>query len=170
MDIMGVNQSVTCLCVTSIDLASRLKFWRQLVNLRGLCCIDICTQPKCFNFIVATPILTMKSNFRTLACRRRVLSVSIIVNVIIIVVSCFISKSDSIYSNHFAVHVPTGESRASEIASKHGFTNMGQVSFYKPFVQLLCNNSDRSALLSLLLFETVKYSAKSCYIIVVPLS
>lgn len=33
-----------------------------------------------------------------------------------------------IYSNHFAVHVPAGEDKASEIATKHGFVNTGQVS------------------------------------------
>lgn len=36
-------------------------------------------------------------------------------------------RTAHIYSNHFAVHVPAGEQRANEVASKHGFINTGQV-------------------------------------------
>lgn len=37
-------------------------------------------------------------------------------------------KRDPIYQNEFAVYVPGGNDVADQIASKHGFTNMGQVS------------------------------------------
>lgn len=35
-----------------------------------------------------------------------------------------------VFLNHFAVHVPTGEADANDIAARHGFTNLGQVSKY----------------------------------------
>lgn len=38
------------------------------------------------------------------------------------------SKRAPIYQNEFAVYIPSGDSMADEIASKNGFTNMGQVS------------------------------------------
>lgn len=37
-------------------------------------------------------------------------------------------KRDPVYQNEFAVYVPGGADVADSIASKHGFTNMGQVS------------------------------------------
>lgn len=33
-----------------------------------------------------------------------------------------------VFLNHFAVHVPTGEADANDVAARHGFTNLGQVS------------------------------------------
>lgn len=33
-----------------------------------------------------------------------------------------------VFNNQFAIHVPTGEADANDIASRHGFTNLGQVS------------------------------------------
>lgn len=38
-----------------------------------------------------------------------------------------LGKQTQIYSNEFAVHIPGGHAIADEIASKHGFTNKGQV-------------------------------------------
>lgn len=37
-------------------------------------------------------------------------------------------RSEPIYSNEFAVHIPHGKGEADEIALKHGFVNRGQVS------------------------------------------
>lgn len=37
-------------------------------------------------------------------------------------------KRAAIYQNEFAVYVPDGWEAADDVASKHGFTNMGQVS------------------------------------------
>lgn len=34
-----------------------------------------------------------------------------------------------VFNNEFAVHVPAGKEAADAIASKHGFENIGQVSF-----------------------------------------
>lgn len=39
-------------------------------------------------------------------------------------------KRAAIYQNEFAVYVPDGWEAADDIASKHGFTNMGQVSLF----------------------------------------
>jgi hypothetical protein len=39
------------------------------------------------------------------------------------------SRPQIIYQNEFAVHIFGGVERANEIAEKHGFTNMGQVSW-----------------------------------------
>ncbi|KAL0271496.1 UNVERIFIED_CONTAM: hypothetical protein PYX00_008577 [Menopon gallinae] len=36
--------------------------------------------------------------------------------------------SSTVYQNQFAVHVPTGNEDADEIASRHGFVNLGKVS------------------------------------------
>ncbi|XP_011058591.1 PREDICTED: uncharacterized protein LOC105148502 isoform X2 [Acromyrmex echinatior] len=38
------------------------------------------------------------------------------------------SRPVSIYSNQFAVYVPSGSETADEIAQEHGFDNHGQVS------------------------------------------
>lgn len=64
-------------------------------------------------------------------CRRRhvhLLSVKSVVNVILVLLFCSFDKTSSLYSNHFALHIPTGSQRAEEIAQKHGFVNLGQVS------------------------------------------
>lgn len=37
-------------------------------------------------------------------------------------------RQQPIYMNQFAVHIPSGHADAEEIASKHGFRNLGQVS------------------------------------------
>lgn len=34
----------------------------------------------------------------------------------------------AIYTNQFAVHVPDGDDAAADIAERHGFQNLGQVS------------------------------------------
>lgn len=39
-----------------------------------------------------------------------------------------IRRKEPLYSNEFAVHIPTGKEVADTIASKHGFLNRGQVS------------------------------------------
>lgn len=36
-------------------------------------------------------------------------------------------RQQPIYMNQFAVHIPSGHADADEIASKHGFRNLGQV-------------------------------------------
>lgn len=72
----------------------------------------------------------MKHNFRTLLSNRQsrqLFSVSSLVNVILIIIFCWISDTNSLYSNHFAVHVPSGAARAADIAQEYGFINMGQV-------------------------------------------
>lgn len=38
------------------------------------------------------------------------------------------SRPSVIYQNEFAVFIPGGAAKAAEVADKHGFTNMGQVS------------------------------------------
>lgn len=38
-------------------------------------------------------------------------------------------KRSTIYQNEFAVYIPSGVDTADSIAAKHGFSNMGQVSF-----------------------------------------
>lgn len=38
------------------------------------------------------------------------------------------SRPQVIYQNEFAVHIFGGNEKANEVAAKHGFTNMGQVS------------------------------------------
>lgn len=43
-------------------------------------------------------------------------------------------KRAAIYQNEFAVYVPDGWEAADDIASKHGFTNMGQVSLFLFYV------------------------------------
>ena len=41
------------------------------------------------------------------------------------------SSSAKLFTNQFAVHVPAGEERAHQIATRHGFNNLGQVcNFY----------------------------------------
>lgn len=40
-----------------------------------------------------------------------------------------IETRQAVYSNEFAVHIPAGKGAADQIASKHGFTNIGQVGF-----------------------------------------
>lgn len=61
------------------------------------------------------------------------LNTAFVVNVILILIANFVcysncsKSSSSVYSNHFAVHIPAGEDRANEIASQHGFINTGQV-------------------------------------------
>lgn len=37
-------------------------------------------------------------------------------------------RESTLYMNQFAVHVPSGDRTADEIAGKHGFVNLGQVS------------------------------------------
>jgi proprotein convertase subtilisin/kexin type 5 len=37
-------------------------------------------------------------------------------------------KQSAVYLNQFAVHIPSGQEAADDIARKHGFTNLGQVS------------------------------------------
>lgn len=40
-----------------------------------------------------------------------------------------IGKQQRVFLNQFAVHVPSGEADVEEIAAKHGFVNIGQVTF-----------------------------------------
>lgn len=40
------------------------------------------------------------------------------------------SSKSKVYHNQFAVHIPDGAKAADEIASKYGFTNLGQVSTF----------------------------------------
>lgn len=37
------------------------------------------------------------------------------------------SVPETLYHNHFAVHVPAGGKRVDDIADRHGFVNHGQV-------------------------------------------
>lgn len=37
------------------------------------------------------------------------------------------SVPETLYHNHFAVHVPAGGKRVDDIAKRHGFVNHGQV-------------------------------------------
>lgn len=42
--------------------------------------------------------------------------------------STVIARQDQThYSNEFAVHIPNGKEAADEIATRHGFVNVGQV-------------------------------------------
>lgn len=64
------------------------------------------------------------------ACHRAAATMLI---VFVIVLGCFPGKllalsKNVIYSNEFAVHVPSGKADADKIAAKHGFVNIGQVS------------------------------------------
>lgn len=38
------------------------------------------------------------------------------------------SANGKVYHNQFAVHIPDGSGAADEVASRYGFTNVGQVS------------------------------------------
>lgn len=40
-------------------------------------------------------------------------------------------RPEPVYSNEFAVHIPDGGDAANEIATRHGFTNRGQVGHFK---------------------------------------
>ncbi|KAK9506386.1 hypothetical protein O3M35_008337 [Rhynocoris fuscipes] len=41
---------------------------------------------------------------------------------------CSLQRSQPIYTNQFAVHIPAGKEHAEDIAKRHGFVNIGQVS------------------------------------------
>lgn len=60
-----------------------------------------------------------------------VFSVFSISYVFVIVFAICESRLSPVYQNQFAVHIPQGNVSADEIASKHGFKNLGQVSFFK---------------------------------------
>lgn len=62
-------------------------------------------------------------------------------------------RTAHIYSNHFAVHVPAGEQRANEVASKHGFINTGQVRKTLPRIRQKTTIKLSSHHLCIMLFE-----------------
>ncbi|XP_011058590.1 PREDICTED: furin-like protease 2 isoform X1 [Acromyrmex echinatior] len=48
------------------------------------------------------------------------------------------SRPVSIYSNQFAVYVPSGSETADEIAQEHGFDNHGQVCYSSTAINIHC--------------------------------
>lgn len=62
-----------------------------------------------------------------------------IINVIIIgIFWCnigVIGRQSTYYQNQFAVHIPTSQQDADEIAAKHGFDNIGKVGFFKSLLK-----------------------------------
>ncbi|CAH0718190.1 unnamed protein product, partial [Brenthis ino] len=46
------------------------------------------------------------------------------------------SVPDTLYHNHFAVHVPSGEKHVDDIAKRHGFVNHGQIGALKGYYLL----------------------------------
>lgn len=40
-----------------------------------------------------------------------------------------VARQSPIYQNQFAVHIPSGKADADEIAERHGFVNIGKVSY-----------------------------------------
>ncbi|EEB10113.1 hypothetical protein Phum_PHUM019010 [Pediculus humanus corporis] len=45
--------------------------------------------------------------------------------------SCGVTgKQSTYYQNQFAVHIPSGKTDADEIASRHGFVNLGKNLFF----------------------------------------
>lgn len=53
-------------------------------------------------------------------------------------------RHQPIYHNEFAVYIPSGNAMADDIAAKHGFTNLGQVSLHFLYFILCLWNVFRS--------------------------
>lgn len=48
-------------------------------------------------------------------------------SIFLLLCACTAERSPLIFMNQFAVHIPTGHQDADEVASTHGFRNLGQV-------------------------------------------
>lgn len=53
----------------------------------------------------------------------------VVFNVCLLLCASVAKRQPLIFQNQWAVHIPSGQDAADEVASTHGFTNLGQVKF-----------------------------------------